>query len=45
MGWVVPTVVAAVVGFVVDLARGASDPVPVGGESQEAAQERVDAAS
>lgn len=45
MGWVVPTVVAAVVGFAVDLARGASDPVPVGGESQEAAQERVDAAS
>ena len=45
MGWVVPTVVAAVVGFVVDVARGASDPVPVGGESQEAAQERVDASS
>jgi LIVCS family branched-chain amino acid:cation transporter len=45
MGWVAPTVAAAVVGFIVDLARGASDPVPVGGESQEAAQERVDASS
>lgn len=45
MGWVVPTVVAAVIGFIADLARGASDPVPVGGESEAAAQERADSSA
>lgn len=45
MGWVAPTLIAAVVGFIADLVRGASDPVPIGGESEAAAQERAGAAA
>lgn len=41
LGWFFPTLAAAVVGYVIDLARGAQKAVPVGGETHAEAEERV----
>lgn len=43
LGWVLPTLAAALLGLVIDLARGASHTVPVGGETRREAEARTGA--
>ncbi|KTR77208.1 branched-chain amino acid transporter, partial [Rothia kristinae] len=41
LGWFFPTLAAAIVGYIIDLSRGAKKAVPVGGETKAEAEDRV----